>query len=177
MSISPISSQDIESLLKLEYDLYFDYPDWSKRWKKEAKRLFKQFIVDYVKNFNQGCFELRDRKGILGAIFLLTTKKKLAIPYLHRVKEYMYEGGKNAYVSFFVIQKGVKGKNIAVLLYKEAEVLAKKLGCSNILVVIYKSPVELETIVKLGYKTDNKVCNWEILPGKTVNALIYRKQL
>jgi len=167
--------QNIEELLQLEEQMYWQSDKWSKLWQNEAKDKFKFFINDYLTKFPQGCFGLVDEKeNLLGAMFLLKTSKSIPIPYLHNPFDYYDNDGEIGYVSFFVVRKGKDQLDIAQKLYDEAEKVALlKLKCKNIVVTIYSSPLEEKILIGNNYEKQNQQYDWEIYPEKKVTSSIY----
>lgn len=157
--------------------MYWSSPKWKSYWHKKAQHLFADLIADYLTNFPRGCFGLQDGKKLLGALFLLKIDEIRTIPYIHEVDKNISRTGEVAYVSFFVVRKGKDQDKTSDLLYKYAEQKAKEIGCSEIAVVIYSSPIELESLKKENYKKSESNFKWEILPGKMVDAKIYTKKL
>lgn len=166
-------------LLRLEEELYWQSKDWSDLWQREAKERFRGFIENYLTDFPEGCFGLVDEMGqFMGAMFLIKVSKLEPIPYLHKMSDYLDKKGQTAYVSFFVVKRGHKEKEIAQKLYAEAEEIALlKLGCKAMAVVIYSSPLEEEILKGNNYEKLNKQFEWEIYPGKKVPCFLYHYEL
>ncbi len=179
MKVVPLGQKDVDEILQLEEEMYWQGEDWKSLWKKEAEEKFRVFIIDYLANFSKGCFGLVNGDGkLLGAIFLTRTSKLEPIPYLHKVDEYLEEGGKIAYVSLFIIRKGDKEEEIAQELYDEAEKVAlTSLDCKKMSVVIYSSPLEERILKGNNYERLEKQFEWEIYPGKKVPCWIYYYEL
>ncbi len=175
MRLVSLGPEDIDEILQLEEKMYWQEEDWNKLWKKEAEEKFRVFINDYLTNFPEGCFGLVDDNGrTLGAIFLTKTSKCEPIPYLHKIDEYLEKDGEIAYVSLFVIRKGDKEEEIAQELYDEAERVAlTKLGCKEMVIVIYSSPLEERILKGNNYERLEKQFEWEIYPRKKVPCWIY----
>lgn len=157
--------------------MYFTSVGWARLWKREAQKKFKAFLEDYIRHFPEGGFGVVDNGQLVGAMWLLATDQSQPIPYLHDVRQFLVKGGKLGYVSFFAVRKGTDENKVAETLYQEAENVAKQLGFREIIVVIYKSHLEEETIKAMGYKSTNEKLQWEIYPGMFVPATIYSKQL
>lgn len=168
-----------DELLRLEEELYWQSKDWGDLWQREAKEKFRNFIKDYLTNFPEGCFGLADKKEqLVGAMFLIKVSKLEPIPYLQKVSDYLNKTSQTAYVSFFVVKRGDKEKEIAQKLYDEAEETALlKLGCKTIAVVIYSSPLEEEVLKGNNYEKLNEQFEWEIYPGKKVPCFLYHYEL
>lgn len=179
MKVIQLNETYLEELLKFEEQMYWLTDKWNKFWQNEAKEKFRFFINDYLTNFPQGCFGLVDKKErLLGAMFLFKTSKLEPIPYIHSPSDYYDEKGDVVYVSLFVVKETADKKQVAYQLYKNAEnVTLLKLLCKLIMVVIYSSPLEEETLIGNNYEKTNKQFEWEIYPGKKVLCWIYYKEL
>lgn len=179
MSFIKLQLQNLDELLDLEERMYWQDEQWRVLWAKEAKEKFRVFIKDYLTSYPKGCFGLVDEVGkLLGAMFLIKSSEVEPIPYLHEVSEHLVEGGKVAYVSFFVVGERDKRGEIAQKLYDEAEEVAfLKLRCETIAVVIYSSPLEERILKGNDYEKLNERFEWEIYPGKKVPCWIYYRNL
>lgn len=179
MKIIKLQLDQTDELLRLEEELYWQSKDWGSLWQKEAKEKFRSFIQDYLTSFPEGCFGLGDETGqLVGAMFLIKVSKSEPIPYLHKVSDYLDKTGQTAYVSFFVVMRGDREKEIAQQLYDEAEEVALlKLNCRAIVVVIYSSPLEEEVLKGNNYEKLNGQFEWEIYPGKKVQCFLYHYEL
>ncbi len=178
MRLASLGLKDVDEILRLEGEVYWQGENWKKLWEKEAKEKFRVFITDYLTNFPEGCFGLVDDDELLGSIFLIKISKCEPIPYLHKVDEFLKKDGEIAYVSLFVIKKGDEEEEIAQELYDEAEKVAlTKLDCKKMVVVIYSSPLEERILKGNNYEKIEKQFEWEIYPGKKVSCWIYYHEL
>jgi hypothetical protein len=177
MKFISLKQRDTDELTNLEEKMYWQGKKWSRLWKVEAEEKFRNFIKDYLTSFPQGCFGLSEDGKILGAMFLIKISELKPITYLHKFSEYAKPNGRIAYVSFFVVKKGKKQKEIARKLYKYAENVAKRLNCASMAVVIYSSPLEEEVLKENKYKKLEKKFEWEIYPGMKVPCWIYFRDL
>jgi len=176
MEVVSLGLKDIEKLLDLEGEMYWQGEKWRRLWQEEAKGKFRVFIQDYLTSFPQGCFGLVDNnEELLGSMFLIKLFELKPIPYLQKVSDYLEKDGRIAYVSLFVVKKGDNEEKIGQKLYDEAkEISLLKLKCKTMAVVIYSSPLE-ERILKVNnYEKLNERYEWEIYPGKKVFCWIYR---
>ena len=167
----------VEELLNLQGQMYFREGKWKELWDKEAKGKFKVFIKDYLTNFPQGCFGLENKGELIGAMFLMKIAELKPIPYLHKVTECLKPKGQIAYVSVFVVKKGKNETEIAEKLYQQAEIVALKVGCKTIEVVINISPLEEQILKENNYKRMVERFTWEIYPGMKVPCWIYYQNL
>lgn len=163
--------KDLEELLKLEEEMYWMKGKWHKLWEKEASQKFKELISEYISEFPSGCFGLFNGEHLLGALIFTKIFEVEPIPYIHKLDDYFCENGKIAYVEIFVVRENDEG--VASKIYKEAEKIAKQIGCNKIAVVIYSSPVEENVLKKLGYRIEKNDEKWEIYPNQLVNCRIY----
>lgn len=170
-----LSQENAEDLLNLEEKMYWDGDKWKGLWQREAKGRFREFIKDYLTNSPQGCFGLSEDGELIGAMFLIKISKMKPIPYLHRFSKYFKPDGEIAYVSFFVVKKGQKQKEITRKLYEKAGEMASELGCTTIAVVIYSSPLEEKIIIEKNYQKLAQKFNWKIYPSMKVPCRIYLK--
>lgn len=166
-----------DQLLELEEKMYWNEGKWKELWSKEAKQKFDDLITDYLTNFLQGCFGLVENGKLIGSIFLIKLLELKPIPYINKVSNYLSESGDIAYVSFFVVKKGDRDKEIAKKLYESAKKMATLIGCKKIAVVINNSPVEEEVLKESNYKKSTREYPWEIYPGMVVPCCIYSYSL
>jgi len=168
-----------DQLLNLEGEMYWQGAKWRNLWEREAKEKFRGFIEDYLTNFPKGCFGLIDDRGeLLGAMILIKISGFKPIPYLHKFSDYLEENGEIAYVSFFVVKKASNEEEVANKLYDHAEEVAlTKIGCKNMAVVIYSSPLEERVLKGHNYERLGEQFEWEIYPSIKVPVWIYHYDL
>lgn len=179
MKLINLRLEHIDTLLKLEEEMYWRGGKWSDLWQEEAKEKFKSFIEDYLTNFPDGCFGLvDDNEQLLGAMFLIKVSRLGPLPYFHKVSDCLQKDGEIAYVSCFVVRKGKGEEEIAQELYDEAEKIALfKLSCKTIAAVIYSSPLEERVLVAHNYEKLDEQFEWEIYPDNKVSCWIYYYEL
>lgn len=178
MRIQNLSIKNLEQILFLEEQMYWQGKEWQELWQKEGKGLFGNMIKEYLENFPEGCFGLFDEKEeLLGAMIFTKLSEVKPIPYINNFKDYFADKGNIAYVQTFVIKKGEQELEIAENIYQEAEKAAGKIRCDKVAVVIYYSPIEEKILNKLCYKIEKENSQWEIYPEKFVNCKIYNYYL
>lgn len=174
MRIKNLSIKNLDQILFLEEQMYWQGKEWQELWQKEAKELFGKMIKEYFEKFPEGCFGIFDEKeGFLGVMIFTKLSEIKTIPYIHNFKDYFAEKGNIAYIQIFAVKKGEQEFKIAETLYYNAEKVAEKIGCDKIAVVIYSSPIEEKILNKLCYKVEKENLPWEIYPKRFVNCKIY----
>lgn len=177
MKFTKLNKTYHHQLLELEEKMYWSEGRWKELWDKEARQKFDDLITDYLTNFPEGCFGLVENDELIGSIFLIKLSKNQPIPYVNKVSDYLDNTGNIAYVSFFVVKKGVMDQVIAQKLYDLAEEVALSINCKKISVVINNSPLEEEILKGNNYERSVEEYQWEIYPEIMVPCHIYTYQL
>ena len=173
-----LSIEDLDQILFLEYQMYWQKKGWQELWKNRGEKLFRNMIKEYLVNFPRGCFGVFDEKeGLSGVMIISKISEVKTIPYIHSFKDYFEESGNIAYVQIFAIKNCKKEVKIAKDLYRGVEKMAKTNECNKIVVVIYSSLVEEAVLKQFGYKIERDDLRWEIFPDKYVDCRIYTKTI
>lgn len=178
MRIEKLKIKNLDQILILEEQMYWRKKEWAELWKKEARRLFRKMIKEYLEKFPEGCFGIfTEKEELLGAMIFTKLSEIKTVPCVHKIEEYFVKDGNIAYVQIFAIKKGEDELEIAEKIYCAAEKAVEKIGCDKIAVVIYSSAIEEKILNKLGYKVEKENMQWEIYPNKFASCKIYTKQI
>jgi len=173
MELIQLNKNHHDQLLNLEGQMYWSEGKWKELWEKEAKQKFSDLITDYLVNFPQGCFGLVENGKLIGSIFLIKLSELKPIPYVNKIHDHLVDDGDVAYVSFFVVKKGDRDREIAHKLYDNAKKMALSIGCKKVAVVINNSPLEEEILKGNNYERSAAEFQWEIYPGIMVPCHVY----